>query len=372
VTHSQRLLLRAALLEGEPALDAWREWNEREVVEELDGESDRLIGLLWRNLDAHGVEHETMPKLKGVYRHTWFTNQSVLRQAGVPIRALREAGIPTLALKGATLCPLYYRDWGVRRMEDFDLLVPPDRVGDAMATLRAIGAQPGVADVEDWIPLRHSVMFGHPDGWTMDLHWYSLWRSASDRSLWDQAVPIELGGEQTLAPGATHQLLVVCVHGADWAEHGRLRAIADALAVIRGGEVDWDLLVEEARARLVTVALASMLERVRELVDAPVPDDVLRRLHETPSPRFERVGYRETARPYSLRFLFATIWERQRRFARLRPGGPGPEGLLRAYYDFFRLNWGVAGPGEFSRRAALAGARLVGRQVTAARARLES
>ena len=147
-TPSQRLLLRGALLEGERALEAWREWDRREVIEELDSASDGLVGLLWRNLDAHGVEHETMPKLKGVYRHTWFKNQTVLRQAGIPIRVLRKAGIPTLALKGATLCPLYYRDWGVRRMEDFDLLVPPDRATDAMAALRAIGATPSGGGLE--------------------------------------------------------------------------------------------------------------------------------------------------------------------------------------------------------------------------------
>ena len=56
----------------------------------------------------------------------------------------------------------------------------------------------------------------------------------------------------TLAPGATHQLMVVCVHGADWAEEPRLRWIADAAAVIGTGEVDWDLLVHEAEARLLT------------------------------------------------------------------------------------------------------------------------
>ena len=115
-TPSQRLLLRAALLQGEPALDAWREWNRREVIEELDSASDELLGLLWRNLDAHGVKHDTMRKLKGVYRHTWFKNQSVLRQAGVPIRGLREAGIPTLALEeppcGPCASPCSYHQTG--------------------------------------------------------------------------------------------------------------------------------------------------------------------------------------------------------------------------------------------------------------------
>jgi Uncharacterised nucleotidyltransferase len=367
-TPTQRLLLRAALLEGQPAIDAWREWDRREVIEELDSGSDGLIGLLWRNLDAHGVEHHTMPKLKGVYRYTWYTNQSVIRQAGVPIRALREAGIPTLALKGAALAPLYYRDWGVRRMQDFDLLVPPDRVRDAIAVLRGIGAVPGVPDVEAWIPLRHAVMFQHPDGWEMDLHWYSLWRSAPDQSIWDHAVPLDVGGEQTLAPGPTHQLLLVCVHGVDWAENPPLRWLADATAVIRSGEVDWDLLVEEAETRLLTLVLGSALQYLRDVMDAPVPDDVLRRLSEAPSPRFERAGFRESTRPFNNKRLLYMIWERQRRLERLRPPGPPPPGPLRAFYRYYSLNWGVKGPGQFARRAGLAGVRFLNRRLAATRA----
>lgn len=367
-TPSQELLLRAALLQGEPALEAWREWDRREVVEELDPASDKLIGLLYRNLEEHGVEHPTMPKLKGVYRHTWFRNQTVLRQAGVPIRALREAGIPTLALKGATLCPLYYRDFGVRGMEDFDLLVPPGRAADAMAVLRSIGATPTSAKAEAGIRLRHSEPFSHPDGWSMDLHWYSLWRSASDQMLWDRAQPLEVGHESTLAPGPTHQLLLVCVHGADWDLKSPIRWIADATAVIRSGDVDWDLLVEEAGRRLVTVALGSTLEYLKETVETPVPDDVLRRLHEAPSPRFERVGFRETARPFGPRRTLYSIWERNRRFERLRPPGPAPPPLLRNYYDHLSEAWGAEDPLEFSREAASAAGRLVSRGVGAARA----
>jgi Uncharacterised nucleotidyltransferase len=363
-TPSQRLLLRAALLQGEPALDAWREWNRHEVIEKLESASDGLVGLLWRNLDAYGVEHHTMPKLKGVYRHTWFKNQSVLRQAGFPIRALREAGIPTLALKGAALCPVYYRDWGVRRMEDFDLLVPPDRATDAMAALRATGATSSVANAEAWVHLRHSVPFTHPDGWELDLLWYSLWRSASDQTLWDHAIPLLIGGEHTLAPGPTHQLLLVCVHGADWATN-RPRTVADATAVIMAGDVDWDLLVEEAKERLLTVVLGSMLEYLRDVVDAPVPDDVPRRLREAPSPRFERVGFRQTSRPFRPSTPLYMIWERRRRLKRLQPPGPTPPGLLRSYYDFLSLNWGVERPGQFTRRAGLAALRFANRRLGA-------
>ena len=360
-TPSQRLLLRAGLLEGQPALDAWREWERREQVEDLDPASDGLVGLLWRNLDAHGVEHQTMPKLKGVYRHTWFNNQTVLRQAGVPIRALREAGIPTLALKGATLCPLYYRDWGVRRMEDFDLLVRPDQALGAIAALRGIGAKPTSRHPEEAIPLRHSEPFSHLDGWSMDLHWYSLWRSAPDDSLWDHAVPLEVGGERTLAPGPTHQLLLVCVHGADWDAKSPVRWVADATAVIRAGEVDWDLLVEEAKARVLTLVLGSTLSYLRNVVDAPVPDHVLRRLHDAPSPLFERIGFRQTTRPFSPIRTIYSVWERQQRLKRLRPPGPPPPSLPRYYYGVLSDAWQVDGPLDFARAAvASAGRHLRG------------
>ena len=366
-TPSQRLLLRGALLDGEPALEAWREWDRREVIEELDSASDGLVGLLWRNLNAHGVEHETMPKLKGVYRHTWFKNQTVLRQAGVPIRALREAGIPTLALKGATLCPLYYRDWGVRRMEDFDLLVPPGRATDAIAALRAIGAAPSMHNVEDWVPLRHSVPFKHPDGWQVDLHWYSLWRSGSDQAVWDHAVEVDVGGERILAPSATHQLLLVCVHGADWAPNPPLRWVADATVVIRSGAVDWDRLVEEANERRLTMVLGSSLEYLRDMVDAPVADGVLRRLRECPSPRFERAGYRQTTRPDGPMTTLFMVWERQRRLKRLRTPGPTPRGLLRTLYDFYRLSF-EGRPWQILRRAVLSALRLASRRLSSAKA----
>jgi len=366
-TPSQRLLLRASLLEGETALEAWRDWDRREVLEELDGASDGLVGLLWRNLDAHGVEHETMSKLKGVYRHTWFENQTVLRQAAIPIRALRTAGIPTLALTGATMCPLYYRDWGVRRMDDFDLLVPPDRATDAMAALRAIGASPRMSNAEAWVPLRHSMPFRHPDGWQVDLHWYSLWRSASDQAVWDHAVAVDVGGERILAPVPTHQLLLVCVQGADWAPSPSLRWLADATFVIRAGDVDWDLLVEEADKRLVTVALGSTLEYLRDTVDTPVADTVLRRLHQAHSPRFERTGFRQTSRQDGAVTTVFRVWERQRRLKRLRPPGPTPPDLLRTYYDWLTLS-SDGRPWLSLRRAGSSALRLAGRRLSAAKA----
>jgi hypothetical protein len=237
-----------------------------------------------------------------------------------------------------------------------------------MAVLRAIGATPAAIKAEAGVPLKHSEPFSHPDGWALALHWYSLWRSASDQAIWDHAVPLEIGGEQTLAPGPTHQLLLVCVQGADWAEKAPLRSVADATAVIRGGDVDWDLLVEEGRARLLTVVLGSTLEYLRDVVETPVPDDVLRRLREASSPGFERVGFRQTARPLGPKRTLYMIWERHRRLTQLRPPGPTPPGLLRSYYDFFSMYWNAERPWHFTREAASAALRVAIRHLSATKA----
>jgi hypothetical protein len=78
-------------------------------------------------------------------------------------------------------------------------------------------------------------------------------------------------------------------------------------------------------------------------------------------------GLRQTSRAFRQSTpLFMTL-ERQRRLKRLRPAGPPPPGLLRSYYDFLSLSWGVKGPGQFTRRAALAAVRFVNRRLSVAK-----
>ena len=348
--ESQELLLKAALLDGEPARAAWREWSSREVLEETDTSSTRLAGLVWRNLDALGVDDPKMPKLKGVYGYRWFKNQIQLEKAAVALAVLRDAGIPTLVLNAASLCPLYYRDWGVRGLDDLDVLVPPDRALDAIAVLRGLGAEPLMGRVEQTIFVRPAHRFEHADGWTVGLHWFSLWRSSSDATMWEHAVPLELGGERTLAPGPTHELIHVCVQGADYEAQSPIGWVADAYAVLRSGQVDWELLEREAVDRLLTVVLASALGYLRELLDPPIPEELVQRLEAASSPLFERIGFRATAKPFSPNRTALMLWERYRRLAVLRPAGPRA-GLFQSFYGFLSLQWGVERPWQFPREA---------------------
>ena len=123
-TSAQRLLLRAALLRGPEALAAWQQldagrWTSTSWMR------GRFASCRSSTATSSGrvVRDPLMGKLKGVYRHTWYGNQLRLRDAAVVLGELHRRGIEPMLLKGAALTLLHYRDFGLRPMEDVDVLV---------------------------------------------------------------------------------------------------------------------------------------------------------------------------------------------------------------------------------------------------------
>ncbi|HEX8291585.1 MAG TPA: nucleotidyltransferase family protein, partial [Pyrinomonadaceae bacterium] len=106
----QELLLRAALLRGDDALRAWRQWKRGNDVNEIDTGSYRLLPLLYANLREAACEDELTGLLKGVYRNAWYKNQLLFHHAAAVLSFLRRAGVETIVLKGIALTRLYYRD----------------------------------------------------------------------------------------------------------------------------------------------------------------------------------------------------------------------------------------------------------------------
>jgi len=98
VTPPQELLLKAALLSGEEALESWRKWQDAiDWNEFLDHGSFRLLPLLYTNLYNHGVDDPAMGKLKGIYRQAWSKNQTLFHEMAKVVKYLQHAGIKTNA-----------------------------------------------------------------------------------------------------------------------------------------------------------------------------------------------------------------------------------------------------------------------------------
>lgn len=281
-TARQELLLRAALLAGEPALDAWAAWRETADLDTLEAASRRLLPLLYRSLARLGVEHPWMPKLKGVYRHSWSRNQLSLRTLEGVLELLRARGIDFMVLKGAALLADYYKDVGARPMDDVDVIV---RVKDAPAAFAALvqgGWRTWSEDPARYVPVYHALNFERGDEVAVDLHWHVLsidCRERADDAFWQGAVPVLVGRAtaKTLDPAA--QLVHAIAHGRRWNPLPGIRWIADAVLILRAAPaLDWERVVVLARERDLGFVMAESLAYLEQRFGSIVPAAVLARL----------------------------------------------------------------------------------------------
>lgn len=298
-TGLQTLLLRAALLDREPALAAWEEWSHSATLDEdVDHASFQLAPLLYRNLERHASGHPDIGRLKGMYRRTWYMNLQKLHRSRGAFNALADAGVPTMALKGIALLVRHYQDYGVRPMHDIDLLVPFSEAHRAAGVLEDAGWQPILArgDTIDWpVRARHASSFLDAAGNELDLHWHMLEESCrpnDDDRLWAAAQPLSFEGIETHAPAPAHLLLNVLVHGARYAPEASMRWLADAYAIVRTSDVDWEALAEEASRRRVTLPVLDALRFLRTKLQLPAPRDTLAQLARARPTALEQLDYR--------------------------------------------------------------------------------
>ena len=328
-TPLQETLLRAALLQGERALKAWQAWEARRDHERLDAGSQMVLPLLYHNLRAHGVEDDRTGLSKAASQRTWAQNQFLFRAMEELLKAFREAGIPTLILKGAPLALLYYRDYKLRPMADFDLLVPWEQGLEAVGLLMQWGWKPEgdrslSAFSEAYRSTLHSHTFTDPRGRDVDLHWHALrgWHQPrdADRDFWENAVPVAVRDVSTLTLSPTDHLLHVCAHGARWNEVPPCRWVADAMIVLDRSleEIDWGRLVMLSEKRDLALSMRITLGYLKDALDAPVPAEVLQQLDSVSISKLERREFAfrcqspDRVRPYQEFYLLYLRYSKQR------------------------------------------------------------
>ena len=321
-TEQQELLLRTALLE-EP--DATRAWHAARADLDPDfstvaGDSMKLIPLVYRNLIRLGIDDPLVPRLRGIYRRTWYSNQVLFHDVARLLTALRDAGVDTLVLKGAALIERYYGDAGVRPMADVDVLVPYEDARRAVTVLLDLGWTLPKVSLERFMRLRHGIPFEGPDGRRFDLHWRVLklldrpgtWESGA---FWRGSVEIEIAGVPTRTLNAADHLLHVCAHGMRWRPH--VFWPADTATILRNGDIDWERLLRETRRFRSTLLIGDALTYLADVFDAQVPPEVVMELERTPVTARDRYAHRATVRPPKRGRIFRDFPAVFRRYARM-------------------------------------------------------
>lgn len=314
-TSEQTLILKAALLTGSAGREAALRWLPTANIDRLGKSSRSLLPLLYDRLKAEGIEHPIVPVLKGVKRHTWYHNRMLFHQARELVRSLRQIGCEVMIIKGAALVIEYYRDYGLRPMEDLDLMVPVGKAVDAVAELQRRGCvlewpigPIGMEFLRDRVlGFLHALHLRNETGRAFDLHWHLYhWcvNPNSDDDLWQASRLARFEEEDVRIPCPPDFLLHTIVHGVAWTRISPIRWIPDALAILRNAKsLDWDRLLQQTEKRqFAAMTLPSLLYLQREFA-ASVPSEVIHTLSRTRVSFLRKLEYANCIKPQT------SIWD---------------------------------------------------------------
>jgi hypothetical protein len=200
------------------------------------------------------------------------------------VHALEERGISTLVFKGPALAARAYGDLALRQHTDLDLLVPERSFAAAREALFGEGYRDPPADeagMRSYAPDGdHAMSLLGPDGTApIDLHRSLMPRSflgqIDPREVWARHGWIELGGVRVRCLCAEDELVYLCVHGAKnwWHRLGLLCDVAEAIRCQRA--LDWDAVTSLARRWRVLRMLRLGVRLAADLLQAPVPGEVM-------------------------------------------------------------------------------------------------
>lgn len=311
------LLLRAALLPGQSALDAFATWRKTLDLDALDFGSQRVLPLLVNNLRSLGVEDPIMQRFQGVGRYAWYLNQILIGAVRPILQGLSRSNLPFVLLKGIAFVASIPDQLSLRAMTDIDLLVHQEDAASAMEILEQLGWLPyyGRAKfVRQELTDRvincdfHNGPHGH-----LDLHWYVLERNrwaAADAALWRRRMPARLAGEECYAPCFEDQVLHTFVHGAPWNGVGTIRWVTDSTIILRHAKetFDWDYFLAECHSRRVILQVRNCLKYLRRHLDVRIPERVMRALRRKHVPWIEVLDYKLRARNPATLGRYATAF----------------------------------------------------------------
>jgi hypothetical protein len=338
-TVTQRLLLQACLGGPELARTAFTEWHARVDIFKLDHGSNRLMALLYRNLERAGVRAPEHEILKGNWRYHWYVNKTRVRDFAVVQSQMAAAGIPVVALKGLPLAAFFYEDLGVRPMGDIDVLVPRDCVHAAIACLLAQGFRPYAA-LDERMFEGPGMGFSNQVTSNVDLHWRVLHDSVADWS--DEA--FLAGSESRDFDGVTirslraeDQIIHLCAHGMTYSPLPPLRWLADVATVIRrrGDALDTDYLLREAARRELINPVKHTFAWLARHLDLPGMHPVRRVLPSMHAVPAERFAYLWRVHPATGLPGFVPAWTAYRRIKTARMSGSEMQNEAADFLTFY-------------------------------------
>lgn len=269
------LLLQAALLDGDDARNAWREWRHgvTDVKETLAQDqiiARTLLPLLHASVrrNALDADDETLTYLRSAVAREALRAREYRRIVDALTSALEKRGAAFLLVKGAAVGDVFYSAEALRHSHDVELVMIDPIDGRALDEAGFVPRGDHYVHTSG-LPLRVGDVLIPPNV------------RATMSDAWSVATT-------THRPDATTSLAVALLHAARSRSRENGRWIADAQAIVRTREVEWEKLVALLRRARGCGIAAAQLQWLAERRFCDVPERVVRELAANESDPIER------------------------------------------------------------------------------------
>lgn len=241
-TTSEELLLQAALLSDQLAIEAWKKWKEREEIDEVGAASQRLLPLVFQNLKKQGINDPLMDKMKGVYRYLFAENHASFHAYRPFFEELNRREIPFMFLNEAAVLLTVYSDFGLRGMQDIDLLIPQERIAEVHQILlqqkiecKFLKFRAVRKITPRLLSVINEITFVNAKHLELDLHWRLMINEEKEITelFWSHCRCVQAYGISFYVPKPEVLFFQICQGGIDYDIEPKFRWIADALLLLR-------------------------------------------------------------------------------------------------------------------------------------------
>jgi Uncharacterised nucleotidyltransferase len=276
---------------------AWERLRPDLDLQTLDDASFAVLPLVYRTLEAAGVDDPLLPRLKGIYRSTWARNTLLVERLRATADALAAHEVPVLLVGTIGAALRYYPAIGLRPTPSIELLVAE---GDAVPAVKALASSGWIARASAGAGRSDPVVLLDDQGNACLLRTMlapDLPSPDVQTPLWDGAIRFDVPGAQIAALSPSDDLLAAIVVGARrWAAPS-IQWIVDAAMIVRAApdRIDWERLAAVGVAWGQGLRLCDALAYLDRLPDTSVAGGLQALAEHRPSRR-EQLTYACSAR----------------------------------------------------------------------------
>jgi len=246
--------------------------------------------LLYRYLQDHFaalIPGQACADLRNYVFANTQNNLGLLREMVNTVSLLEEHRIECAVFKGLVTTQLVYGDFSIRKCGDIDILVAESDYPRAKQLFLSAGFLPTMSDKAE-IACLQSGLWHEDRRLKIDLHWGIPPRELgvhAERIL-RNSTSISLGGRDIPTFSREDMFIILCVNATKeyWGQH--LYTYCDIREFLqRHTDLDWNLIIDRARALRCERTLLSGLGVVHALYDTPLPAAIDAGLRRIPSLR---------------------------------------------------------------------------------------